>query len=94
MPNILNSLERLTKKIFVVRRAFEENLLISGFHTTRFYAFYEQTIVLTNDKLKNKKKIRLVSKRLIAECRKQVQEDIADYIKEIKARKEKKRSKK
>ena len=94
VKGILNHVEKFFTRIVYVKRAYDENVLQKGFHSVRFHAHLGQIIFLGKDSAENKKKINNTSKRLLMECRKQVDKDIQEYVEEVKKLKKKKKKSK
>ena len=93
IKGILNIVEKRIEKIVYIKRAYDENVLQKGFHSVRFHAHLGQIIFLGKDSSENKRKINNTSKKLLTECRKQVDKDIQEYVEEVKKLKKKKKSK-
>jgi hypothetical protein len=92
--SILNIIEKRIEKVVIIKREYNENVMVKGFHSVRFHANFSQPMILGKDSAENKRKINNISKKLVTECRKQVEKDIQDYMEEVKKLKKKKKKNK
>jgi len=91
LDSLIKALTKFIPRVVIVKKGFEENVLLKGFHTVRFHTWLSQPVILSSDSKKNREKVRKTARKLMKECRLLVGEDIEEFIAEAKELQKKKK---